>query len=106
MQLLNQESGETHHGQFEQNLFKILPMASRVALFKFTLALILATNHRCYVIYECLDLLQSLRTMLFNTVVLGYSPQHIMIHMASTLFHLTAHCHHTNAIMLKKSLSE
>lgn len=44
--------------------------------------------------------------MLFNTLVLGYSPQHIMMHTVSALFHLTAHCRHTNAIMLKKSLSD
>jgi len=43
--------------------------------------------------------------MLFNIVVLGYSPQPIMICMVSALFHLTAHCHHTNVIMVKKSLS-
>lgn len=44
--------------------------------------------------------------MFFKTVVLGYSPQHTMVHMVSSSFHLTAHCHHINTVMLKKSLSD
>lgn len=90
---------------WSKTCLKSYPWHLESHIFKFTLALILITSPWCYVINECLDLLQSLKTTLFNTVVLGYSPQYIMIHMASTLFHLTAHCHHINANMLQKSLS-
>lgn len=61
-------------------------MTSGIKMFEFILALILTTSHRCYIINECLDLLQILRNMFFNTLVLGYSSQHIMKHMASALF--------------------